>query len=92
METFELITLIIVIALGILPTVLALIDIIKSEFQGNSKLIWLLVVLFLNLFGAILYFLVEHEQKIQKKGRLDPKLESRSGLKIKEKVLNDCSN
>jgi len=58
METFELITLIIVIALGILPTVLALIDIIKSEFQGNSKLIWLLVVLFLNLFGAILYFVL----------------------------------
>ena len=64
MGTWELIILIIVIALGFLPTVLALIDILKSEFQGNSKLIWLLVVLFLNLFGAILYFLIGKEQKI----------------------------
>lgn len=66
METWELITFIILIILGILPTVLALIDILKSEFRGNSKLIWLLVVLFMIFFGAILYFLIGHEQKMQK--------------------------
>ena len=66
METWELITLIILIILGILPIVLAIIDILKSEFRGKSKLIWLLVVLFMNLFGAILYFLIGHEQKMQK--------------------------
>jgi len=47
----------------VLPTVLALIDIQKSEFQGNTKLIWLLVVIFLSFFGAILYFLIGKEQK-----------------------------
>ena len=63
METWELIILLFILALGILPTVLALIDIIKSEFQGKTKLIWLLVVIFLSLFRAILYFLIGKEQK-----------------------------
>ena len=58
METFELTLLIIVIALGILPTVLALIDILRIEFQRINKFNWLIVVLLLNLFGAILYFVL----------------------------------
>ena len=64
METWELIILLFILALAVLPTVLALIDIQKSEFQGNNKLIWLLVVLFMSIFGAILYFLIGREQKI----------------------------
>ncbi|MDG1375006.1 MAG: PLDc N-terminal domain-containing protein [Flavobacteriaceae bacterium] len=58
METFELTLLIIVIALGILPTVLALIDILRIDFQRINKFNWLIVVLLLNLFGAILYFVL----------------------------------
>ncbi|MBT7850740.1 MAG: hypothetical protein HN714_04375 [Formosa sp.] len=57
-ETFELTLLIIVIALGILPTVLALIDILRIDFQRINKFNWLIVVLLLNLFGAILYFVL----------------------------------
>ena len=41
---------------GIILTIMALIDILKSEFEGNNKIVWLLVVLFINLLGAILYF------------------------------------
>ena len=67
METWELIILLFILALAVLPTVLALIDIQKSEFQGNNKLIWLLVVLFMSIFGAILYFLIGREQKINTK-------------------------
>jgi len=58
METFELTLLIIVIALGILPTVLALIDILRIDFHRINKFNWLIVVLLLNLFGAILYFVL----------------------------------
>lgn len=36
----------------------ALIDILKSDFTGNTKLIWVLVVLFTGLFGALLYLAV----------------------------------
>ncbi|MHB1660734.1 MAG: PLDc N-terminal domain-containing protein [bacterium] len=43
----------------------ALIDILKSDFRGGSdKIVWLLVVVFLPLLGAILYFTIGKNQKI----------------------------
>ena len=62
---WQLILILVVVFLGILPTIIALIDILKSEFNGNNKIVWLLVVLFTNFFGAILYFLIGREQKIK---------------------------
>ena len=57
-------TIIILLAFsGIILTIMALIDILKSEFKGNNKIVWVLVVLFLNLFGAILYFTIGRNQK-----------------------------
>ncbi|MCL4321226.1 MAG: PLDc N-terminal domain-containing protein [Deltaproteobacteria bacterium] len=45
----------------------ALIDILKSDFRGGSdKIVWLLVVVFLPLLGAILYFTIGKNQKIDK--------------------------
>ncbi|QXP62347.1 MULTISPECIES: PLD nuclease N-terminal domain-containing protein [unclassified Polaribacter] len=61
---FQLIIILVVLLLGILPTIIALVDILKSEFKGNNKIVWVLVVLFTNFFGAILYFLIGREQKI----------------------------
>lgn len=44
----------------------AIIDIVKSNFRhGSDKLIWILVVLFLNFIGAILYFAIGNNQKVQ---------------------------
>lgn len=63
--TWQLILILVVVFLGILPTIIALVDILKSEFNGNNKIVWLLVVLFTNFFGAILYFLIGREQKIK---------------------------
>ena len=57
--------LILIILLGILPTIIALVDILKSEFKGNNKIVWILVVLLANFFGAFLYFLIGREQKIK---------------------------
>lgn len=51
---------------GVLLTIIALIDILKSEFKGNDKIVWLLVVLFMNLLGALLYFIIGRKQKIDK--------------------------
>ena len=61
---WQLILILVVLFLGILPTIIALVDILKSEFKGNNKIVWILVVLFANFFGAILYFLIGREQKI----------------------------
>ncbi len=62
---WQLILILVVLFLGILPTIIALVDILKSEFKGNNKIVWILVVLFTNFFGAILYFLIGREQKIK---------------------------
>ncbi len=51
--------------LGIIPTIIALVDILKSKFNGNDKIVWVLVVLFFNLIGAILYFIIGRNQKIK---------------------------
>ncbi len=57
-------TIIILLAFsGIILTIMALIDILKSEFRGNNKIVWVLVVLFFNLFGAFLYFIIGRNQK-----------------------------
>lgn len=63
---WQIIVLLVVVLLGILPTILALIDILKSEFKGNNKIVWVLVVLLANFLGAILYLLIGREQKIKK--------------------------
>ena len=64
---WQIITILFILLIGIVPTIVALIDILKSEFKGNNKLIWVLVVLLFNFFGAVIYFLIGKEQKIQTK-------------------------
>ncbi|WP_375723556.1 PLDc N-terminal domain-containing protein [Arcobacter sp. KX21116] len=44
----------------------ALIDILKNEFTGNNKLIWLIIYFILPLVGVLLYFLIGRKQKIPK--------------------------
>ena len=43
--------------------IFTLVDILRNEFTGNNKLIWVLVVLFGSVVGAILYFLIGSKQK-----------------------------
>jgi len=50
----------------LLPLLLCLIDILKNEFTGNNKIAWLLVVIFLNFIGVLLYIFMGAKQKIQK--------------------------
>ena len=63
--TPEIILLIIVFLVLFLIPIFAVIDILRSEFTDNNKIIWLLVVIFLCLIGAILYFAIGQKQKIK---------------------------
>ena len=67
--SLSVIHLIIVFIFILLPSVfwiIALIDILKSDFRDtNGKIIWVLVVIFLPVIGSILYFLIGKSQKIQ---------------------------
>jgi hypothetical protein len=53
----ELLILLLFMILPLVLFVIALIDLIKSEFKSpNDKLIWLIVVVFVPVIGPILYF------------------------------------
>jgi hypothetical protein len=62
---FEL--LIIFVLIFFIPWIIAFIDILKSEFEGNNKLIWLLAVILVPFIGALLYFFIGKKQKITTK-------------------------
>lgn len=61
----EIIVILLIVPVFLVIPIIALVDILKSEFTGNNKLIWVLVVLLSWIIGAILYFFIGRNQKIQ---------------------------
>lgn len=55
------------VLLAVLLPILALISILKNNFLNNEKLVWVLVVLFVPLVGAILYFIIGRPKRLLKK-------------------------
>ena len=55
--------LLIVLFIVLLPFI-ALVDIIRSEFTGTNKLIWVIIVIALPVLGTILYFTLGVKQKL----------------------------
>ena len=51
----------ILVQLGLM--VFALIDLIKREKTRGPKWVWVLVVLFVNMIGPIIYFIVGREEE-----------------------------
>ena len=62
----ELIILLIVAAFIFLIPIVALVDIVRSKFEGNMQLIWVIIVVFFNVIGAALYFIIGRNQKIMR--------------------------
>ncbi|MRR59286.1 MAG: hypothetical protein EG824_13905 [Deltaproteobacteria bacterium] len=56
--------LLVIFVIGSIPGILALIDILRSEFTGSNKLVWLLVVFLFPFVGAIAYLAIGRKQKI----------------------------
>ncbi len=46
----------------------ALFEILKSDFTGNNKIIWLLAVVLVPFIGAIAYFTIGRKQKTTRQG------------------------
>jgi hypothetical protein len=65
MGLFEL--LMILFLIGFIPFIIAFIDVLKNEFTGYNKLIWLLAVLFAPLIGSIVYFIIGKKQRVLNK-------------------------
>lgn len=64
----ELIVLLVVFGFFSSIFICAFVDILRSEFTRNNKLVWLLLVIFVLLIGPIAYFIIGKKQKIVKKG------------------------
>lgn len=61
--------LILILAIGIIAfllPILAIVDILRSRFEGHMQLIWVIVIVFFNILGSILYFMMGRNQKIQR--------------------------
>lgn len=63
---YELLVLVIIISILAIPFwIISIIDILRSNFNGNGKIIWLLVVVFLGIPGIILYRFIGKKQKVK---------------------------
>jgi Phospholipase_D-nuclease N-terminal len=73
-ESFARATIFMLLVAGIpfLIGLICLIDILRNEFTGNNKIIWFLLVLFLPVLGAILYFFIGTDQKIRPEDDEEP--------------------
>lgn len=61
----ELVFIFLVLGILFLLPIIALVDVIRSNFRGsNDKLIWVIVILFLNIIGALLYLFIGRNQRI----------------------------
>ena len=58
-----LLTLLIIFFVILLP-LLALISVLMNEFQGNDKIMWVLIIIFLPFLGSLLYFLIGRNRRI----------------------------
>jgi len=56
----------------ILLPLVVLVDILRSEFRDNNKIIWVFVVIFFPIIGSILYFIIGRGQKIRRRRPFEP--------------------
>lgn len=50
--------------LVILPWIVAFIDVLRNEFTGYNKVVWLIAVIFVPFFGPLAYLLIGRNQRI----------------------------
>jgi len=60
-----LITLFVILFIVLLP-LLALISALMSDFPGNEKLLWVVIILLLPFLGSVLYFTIGRNQRISR--------------------------
>jgi hypothetical protein len=60
----EIILILLAGAVIFLLPIMALVDVVRSEFRGqNDKVIWVIIILLLNIVGAVLYFFIGRNQR-----------------------------
>jgi hypothetical protein len=59
------ITLLVILFIFLIP-LLALLNVLMSDFQGNEKIMWVLIIIFLPFLGSLLYFLIGRDKRINR--------------------------
>jgi pilus assembly protein TadC len=44
--------------------IFCIVDVLRNSFNGNDKLVWILVLLFVPLLGPFLYFFIGRKKRI----------------------------
>ena len=60
----ELLLILSILFIPVLLWFLALVDCLKSTFNGNDKLVWVVVILFFPVVGPLLYFIIGRRQRV----------------------------
>ena len=63
---FQILIILLALAIFAILPLIALIDILRSEFTGLNKLIWVVVTIFLPFLGPLLYFSIGLKQKLSR--------------------------
>ena len=45
---------------------IAFVDVLRSEFTGSNKIVWLIAVILVPFIGPIAYFFIGRKQKVKK--------------------------
>ena len=59
------ITLMVILFIFLFP-LLALISVLMNDFQGNEKIMWVVIIIFLPFLGSLLYFLIGRDKRINR--------------------------
>ena len=64
--TFQILLIVLGGLLVLLFPLMALVSVLKNDFPGNDKIIWVLVIIFLPFFGSLLYFMVGRSRQLKR--------------------------
>jgi len=65
---FELLLILVFLLIPAVLWIIALVDVLKSDFSDSTnKLIWVIVIFLFPIVGAIIYFIIGTKQKIKTK-------------------------
>jgi hypothetical protein len=56
-------TLLVIIFIFLFP-LLALISVLMNQFNGNEKIMWVIIIILLPFLGSLLYFLIGRDKRI----------------------------
>jgi hypothetical protein len=59
------ITLLVIIFIFLFP-LLALISVLMNQFNGNEKIMWVIIIILLPFLGSLLYFLIGRDKRISR--------------------------